>query len=157
MIRECNISAQLFGIVRLLFLVFCVTSCAHKPARSWQAVFPDNVLTPIPWTEEEFKGDPVTRTLDMNEDSSFHLIRLIGSERPHTHDTHDLYAFMISGSSKLVSGGRESVLNPGDAAYVPRGTIHWAENLAPEGSEAYVVFVPALNEPDYREIGKRTL
>jgi quercetin dioxygenase-like cupin family protein len=64
---------------------------------------------------------------------------------------------MVSGEARFKMSGKEFILKKGDAVLIPKGTVHWAENLSPEGSEALVVFSPALVEPDYQELGKQTL
>ncbi len=142
-------------VIGLAFLHF---SCASsKKEHVWKAVVPEGVVEKVAWTEEELSKDPTTRNITATKDSSFHFLHLQGSERPHTHDDHDLYAFIISGESKLNMAGKEFILKQGDGVFIPRGTVHWAENVDPKGSEAYVVFVPALTEPDHHELGKRTL
>ncbi len=142
----------------VMCLAFLNFSCAtSNKEHVWKAVVPEGVVEKVAWTEEDLSKDPVTRNIKLTNDSSFHFLHLQGSEKPHTHDDHDLYAFMISGECRLTMAGKQFELKKDDAVFIPRGTVHWAENVDPKGSEAYVIFVPALTGPDYHEIGKRTL
>ena len=141
----------------LTCLAFFNLSCAKEKEFTWQAVLPEGSMGKSVWTSEELSKDPATHNLKITNDSSFHLLHLRGSEKPHTHDDHDLYAFMISGECKLTMAGKTYELKKDDAVFIPRRTVHWAENVDPKGSDAYVVFVPALTERDYHELGRRTL
>ena len=150
-------SSKLETYFLLVLLNFVLISCGTAPKETWHVMTPTKQIEKTTWSKEELSKDPAVRAIEMSQDSSFHVIHLTGTEKPHTHDDHDLYAFMVSGEVKLKMSGKEFIMKRGDAVMIPKGTVHWAQNLSPEGSEALIVFSPALKEPDYQELGKRTL
>lgn len=106
----------------------------------------------VEWTGEERAKPVVIKTLKSTQEASYHVVRLLGSEKPHVHDTHDGAVFMLTGRVLLHSGGKEMMLKAGDVATIPRGTPHWAENKGRGAAMAYVVFTPAFDGTDVRPI-----
>jgi mannose-6-phosphate isomerase-like protein (cupin superfamily) len=45
-------------------------------------------------------------------------------------------------------------VGPGDVIDVPRGVVHWAENVGDGASEAYAVFAPPFDGKDRRFVGE---
>ena len=153
----CGITSKLESYFLWALLSFVLSSCSTAPKETWHVMTPTKQIEKTAWSEEELSKDPAVRAIEITENSSFHVIHLTGTEKPHTHDDHDLYAFMVSGEAKLKMSGKEFIMKKGDAVMIPKGTVHWAQNISLEGSEALIVFSPALTDPDYHELGKRTL
>jgi quercetin dioxygenase-like cupin family protein len=47
---------------------------------------------------------------------------------------------------------RIETMEPGEIIWVPRGEVHWAENIDDQPSEAAVVFSPAYDGTDKRAV-----
>jgi mannose-6-phosphate isomerase-like protein (cupin superfamily) len=106
----------------------------------------------VDWTSEEKKQDFVMKTLKVTPESSFHLIRMKKSEKPHIHANHDLKIFVLKGKAKLHLGENVSVVKSGDAFAIPRGMVHYAENLGRGASEVYVIFTPPYDGKDHHPV-----
>jgi len=148
-----SLSCFRFPFISLLgaVLILTVSSCASKS--NWQFISPEAELGILVWREEERLSDIAKRTVTINEGASHHLIRLQGAEEPHVHDTHDLTVFMLAGKVAVRFGDRTVIARKGDVIDVPRGTLHWAENLSSGASEVYAVFSPPFDGEDYRVVG----
>jgi len=94
--------------------------------------------------EGGIRADQIGRT----EGASYHLVQVLGSERPHRHMAHDLTVFVLRGRGVLTRGGRPTPLDTGDAAVVPRGEPHWFASDGAFPAVALVVFTPPLDAPD---------
>ena len=92
------------------------------------------------------------RNLWKTEDASAHIIRLRTAEKPHVHEHHDLTVFVLSGSARVFLDGKFILSHAGDVIEIPRGTLHWAENLDKDASEVYAVFTPTYDGQDSRMI-----
>ena len=135
------------AIVMLLTSI-CLASCT--PERAGQIVTPKGVLSGHEWTAEERQKEVAVRTLRKTSGASHHLIRLRTAEKPHVHDHHDLTVFVLAGKGRMHLAGRSTVVHPGDVIEIPRGTVHWAENLDTAASEVYAVFNPPFDGKDRR-------
>jgi len=107
------------------------------------------------WTEEEKARDVALRTLKVTKEASFHLVRVRTGEKPHVHDSHDGTVFVLSGRFLVYLGDLTVTVGPGDVLEIPRGVVHWAENIHPDASEAYVIFTPPYDEKDWRPVSRR--
>ena len=135
--------------VRILFALLIV-SCAHRPP--FQIVSPEKQLTSLSWSSEELARDPSVKTLRVTGEASYHLIRLNGKEKPHTHDDHDLAVFVLKGKALLHLGERTVTVRAGDVIEITRGTVHWAENLSGEPALVYAVFTPSFDGKDHHPV-----
>jgi quercetin dioxygenase-like cupin family protein len=126
------------------------TASAAPDAQSPSVVTPDGVLRPAPWTDEELAKDVALRTLRQTDAASFHLVRIAKSEKPHAHDRSELTIVLLSGALSMHVAGHATPVRPGDVIDVPRGVVHWAENVGPGPSVAYIVFSPAFDGKDRR-------
>jgi quercetin dioxygenase-like cupin family protein len=82
------------------------------------------------------------------EGASYHVVQVLGSERPHRHATHDITVFVLRGRGVLTRAGGHTALGAGDAAAVPRGEPHWFKSEGAFPAVALVVFAPPLDAPD---------
>ena len=82
------------------------------------------------------------------EGASYHLVQVLGSERPHRHEAHDLTVFVLRGHGVLTRLAGPTALAEGDAAVVPRGEPHWFASEGAFPAVALVVFSPPLDAPD---------
>jgi mannose-6-phosphate isomerase-like protein (cupin superfamily) len=82
------------------------------------------------------------------EGASYHLVQVLGSERPHRHETHDLTVLVLRGHGVLTRLAGATPLAQGDAAVVPRGEPHWFASEGAFPAIALVVFAPPLDAPD---------
>jgi quercetin dioxygenase-like cupin family protein len=80
--------------------------------------------------------------------ASYHVVQLVGAERPHRHVTHDLTVLLLRGRGILHRDAARTRLDAGDAAVVPRGEPHWFASEGAFPSVALVVFTPPLDVPD---------
>lgn len=75
----------------------------------------------------------------------FHVTEIMpdGAALDDVHDNEDHVFFVLSGRATAGVGGEDFEVGPGDALYVPRGTVH---NFRIVGGEVFrigVVFAPA--------------
>jgi quercetin dioxygenase-like cupin family protein len=90
------------------------------------------------------------------EGASYHVVQVLGSERPHHHLTHDLTVFVLRGRGVLTrGGGSRTRLEAGDTAIVPRGEPHWFASEGAFPAVSMVVFTPPLDAPDAVPIEER--
>lgn len=82
------------------------------------------------------------------EGFSVHFIQIRGSEKPHTHGTHDLIVVMKKGKGRLNIGVNAIELKEGDTALIPKGVAHWFENTGEGPSAGLGIFVPAFDGKD---------
>ena len=136
--------------IGLLLLAAAVSaSCA----KSSGVIFsPDGISSPVVWSREEMEKEIAQRQVSKTQNVSHHVIRLRTHEQPHAHDRHDLTVFQLSGKARIHLNGKSYITKPGDVMAIPRGTVHWAENLDPQSSEVYAVFVPPYDGKDSRTV-----
>lgn len=107
------------------------------------------VLTPqgksMPRLETSSAG-AVQHNLRIEPGASFHLLQVTSRQSPQRFRENDVVMFVLRGKLKLHLETHAFVLEVGDVAEVPRGTVHWAENLASGPSLAYLVATPPLAE-----------
>jgi len=141
---------QLTRIIPLFLILFLLSSPAQAKTRKWEGrlITPDEMTESVPWVDAETKSDVSVRKLRATDDASFQLIRLNTAEKPHIHERHDLTVFVLRGEVLMHLGQNAIKTRPGDIIDIPRGTPHWAENRAKNGSEAYAIFTPAFNGDD---------
>ena len=133
---------------KVLFVALCLPACqSNEPVK---LVYPDRVYLQTSWTEDERRKDISIRHLHRSTGASTHLIRLKGREFPHYHDRHDLTVSLLSGKSTIHFRDHQVSLQPGDVTFIPKGTLHWAENTDPVASVVFAVFSPAFDGKDRR-------
>jgi mannose-6-phosphate isomerase-like protein (cupin superfamily) len=134
---------------RLPFLaaVVLLAACAAGAPARGRLVLPEAGEQPA-WTAEELAKPIAVRRLRATAEVSANLIRLRDAEKPHIHQAHDLVVVMLSGGGVLHLGDRAIPVKPGDVMEIPRGTMHWAENTDPAGSEVYALFSPPYDGKD---------
>lgn len=125
-----------------------LAACAAAPSGQGRVVAPDGSSERIVWTAEELAKPIAVRRLRATAEVSVSLIRLKDAEKPHIHQKHDLVVVMLSGAGVLHLGDRAIPVKPGDVMEIPRGTVHWAENTDPAGSEVYALFSPPYDGLD---------
>ncbi len=106
----------------------------------------------ISWTDDDIRKDIAIVHLRRTETASHHIVRLSGAEIPHIHDHSDLTVTVLSGKVRMNLGDEVQIVGPGQVIDIPRGTAHFAENIAPGASEAYAVFSPPLDKADNRPL-----
>jgi mannose-6-phosphate isomerase-like protein (cupin superfamily) len=80
--------------------------------------------------------------------ASYHLVQVVGSERPHRHRVHDLAVFVLRGRGTLTLDDARVPLRAGDAVVVPRDRPHWFRNDGDQPAVALAIFAPPLDGPD---------
>ncbi len=106
------------------------------------------------WSEEEHGDEIVVKTLNVTDTASYHVIRLVTAEKPHIHDYHDLTVFVLKGRARMNLGDRTEIVKAGDVIEIPRGVVHWAENIGRQASEVYAVFSPPFDGVDRRFVAE---
>jgi mannose-6-phosphate isomerase-like protein (cupin superfamily) len=109
-----------------------------------------SVVQDLEWEPWERAKDVAVQPLWNDRASTHSLVRLAVSEKPHVHDSHDLTVFVLKGRVRVHLGDRSVELGPGDIIQIPHGLRHWAQNIHPSASEAYVVFSPHYKGEDKR-------
>lgn len=134
--------------------IYCsiLTSFFLMGCQSYRIIQPDNIITPIEWTETELTTDIAIRHLTRTTHSSHHVVRLAGRETPHSHDKHDLIVTVLRGTSVIHFKDRSMKVKLGDTIAIPAGTYHWAENIGQDATEVMVVFSPAFDGEDKIEL-----
>ncbi len=135
-------------ICTLLTCLSFLASCEKNPSGLSKSEMEEYKNTE--WTKEELGLGIAVRNISRTENYSTHLIRLMGKEYPHYHDSHDLNIQVISGSSALHYETSSIRLKPGDSVLIPRGTYHWAENVGINASVVFVTFTPPFDGKDRR-------
>ena len=128
--------------------ILMLSACADSGSSRGRVVTPDNVTAQVAWTPEELAKPIAVRRLHATAEISVSLIRLKDAEKPHIHQPHDLGVVMLAGGGVLHLGDRAIPVKPGDVMEIPRGTVHWAENTDPAGSEVYALFSPPYDGLD---------
>ena len=136
-------------IALCVFVVLLLVAC--QSSRHIKVIFPDTIYQHLQWSTDELKKDIAVHHLYRSTDVSTHLIRLKGNEFPHYHDYHDLNVSVLSGKSTIHFVDHNVALEPGDVIFIPRGTLHWAENTDARASVVFAVFSPAFDGKDKRK------
>lgn len=127
--------------------LFCGNvSAIDFPAVAWQEVV---------WTQEDLAKPIAVHRLAHSAEQTTLLIRLMGKETPHYHDNHDLNIKVLAGESVVHLKDKDVRLAVGDTLFVPRGTLHWAENKQSEANIVLVVINPGLEGKDKREANEQ--
>jgi quercetin dioxygenase-like cupin family protein len=102
------------------------------------------------------EGTPIrVEQVGRTEGASYHVVQVLGAERPHRHVTHDLTVLVLRGRGVLNRDGGTTPLAAGDAAVVPRGEAHWFASQGAFPAVALVVFAPPLDAPDAVPVDER--
>jgi mannose-6-phosphate isomerase-like protein (cupin superfamily) len=144
--------------MKSLFIAFVAvllfSGCDSGHSRSGRIIAPDRTIGGIEWSLDDLTKPIAIRPLHTYEDMSVSLIRLASAEKPHTHNKHDLTVVMLSGSGILHIGDRSVPVQAGDIMEIPRGTVHWAENVGPGACEVYAIFSPPYDGKDNHPVAK---
>jgi len=133
-------------IIPIISIALLLIGCDERP----KVVLPNIQYKNIEWSSSEKSKNIALKHLSRNEQSSTHLIRIKGSEKPHYHDTHNLTVTILEGDSIIHFKDQNISLHQGDVVYIPKGTYHWAENIDSEASVVFAVFSPAYKGKDNR-------
>lgn len=71
---------------------------------------------------------------------------------PHIHDNEDEWFYILEGSCRAMCGTDVHDLQPGDTAFVPRGTVHTLVNPTDRPVRFLMGVTPAGMEPFFAEI-----
>ena len=72
---------------------------------------------------------------------------------PHYHETWDETVYGLTGTTTWRINGQDAPIGPGQAAFIPRGTIHGFRNDTGVAASCLCVLTPGVLGPDYfREI-----
>ncbi|WP_432135350.1 cupin domain-containing protein [Streptomyces sp. bgisy154] len=72
--------------------------------------------------------------------------------RPHVHDGHDEYFYVLEGELTLHTGDGEITAGPGDLLAATRGTPHGFRNAGPATARALCLYTPAGYENYFRDV-----
>jgi quercetin dioxygenase-like cupin family protein len=141
--------------VALGLLVTLLAACAPRVTRISTPQGPldlDHFLATHRLAEEGgIRADQIGRI----DGASYHVVQVLGSERPHRHETHDLTVFVLRGRGVLTRLAGKTPLEQGDAAAVPRGEPHWFASEGAFPAVALVIFTPPLDAPDAVSLEER--
>ncbi len=140
-------SLRLLAMTSTVFSFFVLSGCAGTN----RILTPDGLRPEVAWTDEEKSKTLAINNLKESPEASYHLIRLAGAEKPHTHDTHDLTVFILKGKAEMHLGEHKAFVEKGDVMEIPRGTLHWAE-CRTNSCLAYAVFTPAYDGKDFHPV-----
>ncbi len=134
-----------------LVITFLGSSCTFlMVTKKGRIIGPHDISSQVEWTKEELEKEVALRNLRDTQEASFYLIRLSASERPHTHDFHDLVVFVLEGEGLVHLTDKTFKVKPGDVIEIPRGVVHWAEIIDNKPCVVYAIFTPPLEGPDQR-------
>ena len=68
---------------------------------------------------------------------------------PHYHRDWDETVYGLRGTLKFDVGGKPMTLDPGDALFIPRGTVHGFENRSGVLATCLCVLTPGVLGPEY--------
>jgi mannose-6-phosphate isomerase-like protein (cupin superfamily) len=146
-------SDRLRSFLCLSALLFVLPACVSAPNRA-----PGMLVSPLvgeaatSWTEDELRAEAVMRNLRRTPEASFHLLRLRTALRKREHAQSDLVMLVVAGKIELELGDRMLPAAPGDVIEVPRGTPYGAINRGDEAGVVYLIFTPALDPNDVRNV-----
>lgn len=72
---------------------------------------------------------------------------------PHIHRREDEAFYVLEGTFSFLSGDRETVLQTGGFAHIPRGTLHTFRNIGEKPGKLLVVVTPAGLEEFFYAVG----
>ncbi|MET7439048.1 cupin domain-containing protein [Streptomyces sp. NPDC004082] len=72
--------------------------------------------------------------------------------RPHVHDGHDEYFYVLKGELTLHTGDGEATVGPGHLLAATRGTPHGFRNAGPSPARALCLYTPAGYEDYFRDV-----
>ncbi|MFI9720425.1 cupin domain-containing protein [Streptomyces sp. NPDC052396] len=72
--------------------------------------------------------------------------------RPHVHEGHDEYFYVLEGELTLHTGDGEVTANPGDLLAATRGTPHGFRNAGQVTTRALCLYTPAGYENYFRDV-----
>ena len=135
-------------IISHLCLAVLMTSCVgSRPGGV--LISPIKGIWKPQWSEADLSRNIVVRKLRVTPETSHHIIRIINTEKPHVHKYHDLTVFIFKGRAIIHLNKKNFIAKAGDIIEIPRGTIHWAENLDRHGSQVYAIFNPPYDGKDH--------
>ena len=94
--------------------------------------------------EDDFKVYSLAKT----QAASYHLVQIQTVEPLHIHRSHEGTAILLRGQGTLRVGKDLVTLQAGDAASIPKNTVHAYRNEGEEPSLLYVVFAPPYEGKD---------
>lgn len=106
------------------------------------------------WSAADRAAPVAVHTLRATDSASHHIVLLNLAEKPHVHDRSDLTTFVLTGHVRMHFQDRVVDMLAGDVVDIPRGQLHWAENVSTEPSEGYVIFSPAFDGKDRRFVNE---
>jgi len=68
---------------------------------------------------------------------------------PHYHEHYDETIYGIEGVITFTVEGKPIDIAPGESYFIPRGAVHWFNNLRAENAKALAVITPALLGPNF--------
>ncbi|MCC6581397.1 MAG: cupin domain-containing protein [Phycisphaeraceae bacterium] len=138
--------------VALLVLVGCQADGGRMDAPRGRFLTPQRMMDRLEWSDAERSQDLAVKTYRVTRSASTSFILLNTAEKPHVHDHHDLIVTVLSGQVRMHLALQSVDLRPGDVVDIPRGTVHWAQNIGKTPSEALAVFTPPYDGRDMREV-----
>lgn len=72
--------------------------------------------------------------------------------RPHVHEAHDEYFYVLSGELAMHDGRGETILRPGGLLAATRGTAHGFRNAGTTEARALCLYTPSGYEGYFREL-----
>jgi mannose-6-phosphate isomerase-like protein (cupin superfamily) len=142
------LALTLAGMVALS-LAGCCSAPPQDPRV--RVLTPQGLQATFHWSDEQLARDVAAQPLRVTEHASYSIVRVRTAEKPHVHDHTDLVVTVLSGQVRMHLGEQVVDLGPGDVIDIPRGVMHWAQNMGVEACEAFVVGTPPYNGRDMRE------
>ena len=96
------------------FFLFLAVPLACAWWGKGKIVTPEGRMEKTKWSEEESLKDPVKKDLWKTGEASYHIIRLMGAEKPHVHDTHDILILVMRGIGVMHYPAQDISIGKGD-------------------------------------------
>ncbi|HYG39969.1 MAG TPA: quercetin 2,3-dioxygenase [Cytophagales bacterium] len=81
------------------------------------------------------------------------IIQPEGGPPPHIHYREDESFYVLDGKFSFLCGDKQSVLEAGSFAYIPKGTLHTFKNIEKKQGRLLVIITPAGLENFFYSIG----
>lgn len=150
-------------MLSMFFVAGCVTdggpvgSSSPSSSRRVRVITPQGIMPRIEWSAEDQAKEVASRSIRVTRSAGYSVVRVRTAEKPHVHDRTDLLVTVLSGQARMHLAGHHIDVSPGDVIEIPRGVVHWAENIGKQPCEAFVVSTPPFQGDDVRliEVGGR--
>jgi quercetin dioxygenase-like cupin family protein len=84
--------------------------------------------------------------------ATYNIVRLLegGAVKPHIHETHTEFVYVIKGNGRLLVNEKEVPVGPGSVHFNPIGETHGLKNVDKAELVILSIFTPAMKTQDLK-------